>query len=42
MKRNVEICKNKVSEPSGYLNSNLTHAFTWKVLMAAPINDRVR
>ena len=28
----------KISEPS----SNPTHAFSWKVLMAAPINDQVR
>ena len=33
---------NKISEPSRPLKSNPTHAFTWKVLMAAPINDRVR
>ena len=47
-KRNVEIRweehsnTNKISEPSRHLKSNLTHAFTWKVLMDAPINDRVR
>ena len=28
---------NKISEPSRYLKSNLTHAFTWKVLITAPI-----
>ena len=33
---------NKISEPSRHLKSNPTHTFTWKVLMAAPINDRVR
>ena len=31
-----------ISEPSRYLKSNPTHAFTWKVLMNAPINDRAR
>ena len=47
-KRNVEIRWeehsdiNKISEPSRYLKSNPTHAFTWKVLMTAPINDRAR
>ena len=29
-------------EPSRHLKSNLTHAFTWNVLMAVPINDCVR
>ena len=33
---------NKISEPSRHLKSNPTHVFTWKVLMTAPINDRVR
>ena len=33
---------NKISEPSRYLKSNPRHAFTWKVLMAAPINVGVR
>ena len=33
---------NKISEPSRHLKSNPTHAFTWKVLMIAPINDRAR
>ena len=32
----------KISEPSRYLKSNPVHAFTWKVLVTAPINDRVR
>ena len=47
-KRNVEIRWeersdiNKISEPSRYLKSNPTHAFTWKILMTAPINDRAR
>ena len=47
-KRNAEIRWeehsniNKISEPSRHLKSNLTHPFTWKVLMAASINDRVR
>ena len=47
-KRNVEIRWeehsgiNKIFEPSRHLKSNPTHAFTWKVLMTAPINDRVR
>ena len=47
-KRNVEIRReehsdiNKISEPSRHLKSNPTLAFTWKVLMAAPINDRDR
>ena len=47
-KRNVEIRWeehsdiNKISEPSRYLKNNPTHAFTWKVLMTAPINDRAR
>ena len=46
-KRNVKIRWeehsdiNKMSEPSRHLKSNPTHAFTWKVLMTAPINDRV-
>ena len=33
---------NKVSEPSRHLNRNPTHVFRWRVLMAAPINDRMR
>ena len=33
---------NKISEPSRHLKSNPMHAFTWKVLMTASINDRVR
>ena len=33
---------NKISEPSRHLKNNPAHAFTWKVLMASPINDRVR
>ena len=43
--RNVEIRWeehsdiNKISEPSRHLKSNPTHAFTWKVLTTAPIND---
>ena len=47
-KRNVKIRWeehsgiNKTSEPSRHLKSNPTHAFTWKVLVVAPINDRVR
>ena len=47
-KRNVEIRWvkhsniNEISEPSRHLKSNPTYAFTWKVLMIAPINDRVR
>ena len=47
-KRNVEIRWeghsgiNKISDPSRHLKSNPTHVFTWKVLMTAPINDRVR
>ena len=47
-KRNVEIRweehseVNKISEPSRHLKSNPTHALTWKFLMAAPINDRVK
>ena len=47
-KRNVEIRWeehsdiNKISEPSRHLKSNPTHAFARKVLMTAPINDRVR
>ena len=47
-KRNVEIRWEKHSEvnkiyvPSRHLKSNPTYAFTWKVLMAAPINDCVR
>ena len=47
-KRNVEIRWeehsdiNKISEPSRHLKSNPTHAFAQKVLMTAPINDRVR
>ena len=47
-KRNVKIRWeehsdiNKISEPSRHLKSNLTHAFTSKVLMTAPINDCVR
>ena len=46
--RNVEIMweensdNNKISEPSWHLKMNLTHAFTWKVLMTVPINDPVR
>ena len=47
-KRNVETWWeehsniNKISEPSRHLKSNPIHAFTWKVLMTAPISDRVR
>ena len=47
-KRNVEIRWqehsdiNKISELSRNLKSNPTYAFAWKVLMTAPINDRVR
>ena len=47
-KRNIEIRWenhldiNKISEPSRYLKSNLTHAFRWKVLITATINDRIR
>ena len=33
---------NKISETSRDLQLNPTHAFTWKVLMTAPINNRVR
>ena len=33
---------NKVSEPSRHLKRNPTHVFSWKVLMAAPLNDCVR
>ena len=33
---------NKTSGPSRHLKSNPTHAFTWNVLMTAPINDGVR
>ena len=46
-KQNVEIPWeehsdiNKISEPSRHLKNNPMHAFTWKVLMTAPINDRV-
>ena len=32
----------KISEPSRHLKSNPTHAFTWKVLMTATINDHMR
>ena len=32
---------NKIYQPSRHRKSNPTHAFTWKVLMTAPINDRV-
>ena len=32
----------KISEPWRHLKSNPTHAFTWKVLMPVPINDRVK
>ena len=32
---------NKIFETSTHLKSNLTHAFTWKVLMTVPINVRV-
>ena len=48
MKRNVEIRWgdhsdiNKIPEPSRDLKRNPTHAFTWNVLMVAPINERVR
>ena len=48
IKRNVEIRWeehsdiNKISELSTHLKSNPTHTFTRKVLMTAPINDRVR
>ena len=44
-KRNVEIRWEehsdikRISEPSGHLK--IIHTFTWKVLMTAPINDRV-
>ena len=47
-KRNVEIRWEEhsdiktISEPSRYLKSNPTHAFTWKALITAPINDRVK
>ena len=47
-KRNVEILweeywdTNKISQPSRHSKSNPTHTFTWKVLIAALINDRVR
>ena len=47
-KRNVEIRWEEysdiktISEPSRHLKSNPTHAFTWKALITAPINDRVR
>ena len=47
-KRNVEIRWeehldiNKTPEPSRHLKSIPTHTVTWKVLMAAAINDRVR
>ena len=47
-KRNVDIWwqehsdVNRITDPSRNLKSNPTHTFTWKVLMAAPINDRVR
>ena len=37
MKEHSDI--NKISEPPWYLKSNLMHAFTWNVLMVAPIND---
>ena len=33
---------NKIPESSKHLKNNPTHAFTWKVLMTALINDRVR
>ena len=45
-KRNIEIRweehsdGNKISEPSRHLKSNSTHAFTWKVSIAVPINER--
>ena len=48
MKRNVEMRWeehsdiNKKSEAFRHLKRNPTHAFTWKFLMTAPINDRVR
>ena len=32
----------KISEPSRYLKSNPVHAFTWKVIVTAPINDHMR
>ena len=47
-KRNVEIRWqehsdiNKISEPPRHLKSNPMHAFTWKVLMTAPLNDGAR
>ena len=47
-KRNIEIQReersgiNKISESSRHLKSNTTHVFTWKVVMAALINDYVR
>ena len=47
-KRNVEIRWEEhsdiktISEPSRHLKSNPTHAFTWKALITAPINDRVK
>ena len=33
---------NKVSKPSRQLNSNPIHVFTWNVLMATPVNDRMK
>ena len=47
-KRNVEVrwlehehLKGK-SEPAKHLNKNPTHKFSWRVLMSAPQNTRVR
>ena len=38
-RKNIQIL---ISESSRHLKGNPTHAFTQKVLMTAPINDRVR